>query len=88
MLEGRHALVTGGGTGIGLAMVGAFKGYRVKLALPACVSMERRQTLLAYGFVEGRYAAGNECITVVQMHSSGECVTASAAALSGLSSRS
>jgi cysteine synthase B len=40
---------TSGNTGIGLAMVGAFKGYRVKLALPACVSMERRQTLLAYG---------------------------------------
>ena len=30
-------------------MVGAFKGYRVKLALPGCVSTERRQTLLAYG---------------------------------------
>jgi cysteine synthase B len=30
-------------------MVGAYKGYRVKLALPECVSMERRQTLLAYG---------------------------------------
>jgi cysteine synthase B len=40
---------TSGNTGIGLAMVGAYKGYRVKLVLPACVSMERRQTLLAYG---------------------------------------
>ena len=40
---------TSGNTGIGLAMVGACKGYRVKLALPECVSMERRQTLLAYG---------------------------------------
>ncbi len=40
---------TSGNTGIGLAMVGACKGYRVKLALPGCVSMERRQTLLAYG---------------------------------------
>jgi cysteine synthase B len=30
-------------------MVGAVKGYRVKLTLPECVSMERRQTLLAYG---------------------------------------
>ncbi len=40
---------TSGNTGIGLAMVGACKGYRVKLTLPECVSVERRQTLLAYG---------------------------------------
>jgi cysteine synthase B len=40
---------TSGNTGIGLAMVGAHMGYRVKLVLPGCVSMERRQILLAYG---------------------------------------
>ena len=40
---------TSGNTGIGLAMVGACKGYRVKLVLPECVSQERRQILLAYG---------------------------------------
>ncbi len=40
---------TSGNTGIGLAMVGACMGYRVKLTLPECVSMERRQVLLAFG---------------------------------------
>lgn len=40
---------TSGNTGIGIAMIGACKGYRVKLVIPQCVSVERRQTLLAYG---------------------------------------
>jgi cysteine synthase B len=40
---------TSGNTGIALAMFGTAKGYRVKLVMPACVSMERRSVLEAYG---------------------------------------
>jgi len=40
---------TSGNTGIGLAMVGVSKGYRVKLVMPECVSIERRKTLEAFG---------------------------------------
>lgn len=40
---------TSGNTGIAIAMLGAARGYRVKLVMPACVSMERRSVLEAYG---------------------------------------
>ncbi|NJM66100.1 MAG: cysteine synthase family protein [Acaryochloris sp. RU_4_1] len=40
---------TSGNTGIGLALVGTLKGYRVKIIMPESQTVERRKVIQAYG---------------------------------------
>jgi cysteine synthase len=46
---GRIVEPTSGNTGVGLAQVAAARGYTLTLCLPSTMSVERKQTLIAYG---------------------------------------
>jgi cysteine synthase B len=50
-LRPEHTILdaTSGNTGIAYAMIGAARGYRVRLCLPANASIERKRILKAYG---------------------------------------
>jgi len=51
LVPGKSVIVepTSGNTGIALAMVAAMRGYRMVLVMPEHLSVERRQTMAAYG---------------------------------------
>ena len=56
---------TSGNQGIGLALVGAVKGYKVKIIMPDSVSVERQKLVRHYGA---------EVITVHDDGNIGECI--------------
>ena len=69
---------TSGNTGIALAMVAAMRGYRMTLVMPEHLSVERRQTMAAYGarFVLTPQKGGMELArdTAERMREAGEGV--------------
>jgi cysteine synthase len=62
---------TSGNTGIGLAMIGIVKGYKVKVVMPDNVSQERTQLLQAFGaeivYSEGAHGTNGAIVMALMM---------------------